>query len=80
MMVQGICVDSEFATLHNATLSCKICHPQYWGVGRGGIINVTIFTPDVKLNFKATLFSGIFWFEDSFLCKIALLVYGLFTL
>ena len=34
----------------------------------------------VKLNFKASLFSCIFWFEDSLLCKIALLVFGLFTL
>ena len=28
----------------------------------------------VKLNFKASLFSCIFWFEDSLLCKIAFLV------
>ena len=34
----------------------------------------------VKLNFKASLFSCNFWFEDSLLGKIALLVYGLFTL
>ena len=34
----------------------------------------------VKLNFKASLFSCIFWFEDSLLCKIILLIFGLFTL
>ena len=34
----------------------------------------------VKLNFKGSLFSCVFWFEDSLLCKIALLVFGLFTL
>ena len=34
----------------------------------------------VKLNLKASLFSWIFWFEDSLLTKIALLVLGVFTL
>ena len=34
----------------------------------------------VKLNFKTSLFSCIFWFEAIFLGKSALLVFGLFTL
>ena len=34
---------------------------------------------NVKLNFKMGLFSSIFWYEDSFLCKIALFVLVTFT-
>ena len=33
----------------------------------------------VKLSFKMGLFSSIFWFEDSLLCKIALFVLVTFT-
>ena len=40
-----------------------------WVLERSDMINFRQMYSHVKLNFKASLFSCIFWFEDSFICQ-----------